>query len=31
MSTREFDQRYNAHLIASLAASVGIMLGSIGP
>ncbi|WP_139192932.1 hypothetical protein [Rhodococcus pyridinivorans] len=31
MSTRDFDQRYNAHLIASLAASVGIMLGSIGP
>lgn len=31
MSTREIDQRYNANLIASLAASVGIILGSIGP
>lgn len=31
MSTRDFDQRYNANLIASLAASVGIILGSIGP
>lgn len=31
MSTREIDQRYNANLIASLAASVGIIIGSIGP
>lgn len=31
MSTRHLDRRYNANLMASLAASIGLVLGSIGP